>query len=91
MEHIIVRIIGFNQAELFLGFLEHPSFPLVETPFAVFSPFSFIALHSNQSLLLVNTIHKLCNIKLENPKNAIRSFSMQKQQKAYELKSELLP
>lgn len=23
MKHIIVRIIGFNQAELFLGFLEH--------------------------------------------------------------------
>lgn len=54
MEHIIVRIIGFNQAELFLGF------PL--------------SLRSNQSLLLANsteTIRKLCNIKLENPKNAV--------------------
>lgn len=62
-EHIIVRIIGFNQAELFLGFLEHHPISSFRS-----SPYTQIKV---AFWWTVQTIHKLCNIKLENPKNAI--------------------
>jgi hypothetical protein len=76
-EHIIVRIIGFNQAELFFGFLEHP----IPNP----NVHRLTLKSKSLSGECYKTIHKLCNIKL--PKNAILDCRSSK--KAYELKSEL--
>lgn len=92
MEHIIVEIIGFNQAELFLGLLEQlfpsPAFPEFVRRLTLKS--------KSPSGEYYKTIHKLCNIKLKNPKNAIPSLFclscfLPKQQKAYELNLERLP
>lgn len=96
MEHIIVRIIGFNQAELFLGFPLHihPGSRLC------FSSLRFLTLKSKSLAgwrkFRTKTIHKLCSIKLENRKMPFSPLvlvvgSGAAKQEAYELNRHRLP